>query len=72
MKPQHVGEFVDKLMHTNRDKEIWMIMANYRPHRSIAPEYESKCQDRLHFMFVSPYSPDLNPKENIWAWFRDH
>ena len=72
MKSQHIGEFIDKLMHTNSDKEVWVILDNYRPHRSIAPEYESKYQGRLHFMFLPPYSPELNPQENVWAWLKDY
>ncbi len=72
IKSQHVGEFVDKLMRANRDKEAWVILDNYRPHRSIAPEYESKYQGRLHFMFLPPYSPELNPQENVWAWLKDY
>ncbi|MEA4884370.1 MAG: transposase [Clostridia bacterium] len=49
-----------------------MILDTYRPHRSIAPEYESKYQGRLHFMFLPPYSPELNPQENVWAWLKDY
>ena len=55
MKSQHVGEFMDKLMQTNSDKEVWVILDNYRPHRSIEPEYESKYQGRLQFMFLPAF-----------------
>lgn len=23
-------------------------------------------------MFLPPYSPDLNPQENVWAWLKDY
>ncbi|HBK59716.1 MAG TPA: hypothetical protein DDZ84_02840 [Firmicutes bacterium] len=72
MKSQHVGRFVDKLMRINRDREVKVILDTYRPHRSIAPGYESKYQGRLHFMFLPPYSPELNPQENVWAWLKDY
>ena len=48
------------------------VLNSYRPHRSIALEYESKCHGRLHFMFLPPYSPELNPQENVWAWLKDY
>ena len=51
IKSQHVRELVDKLMRTNRGKEAWAILDNYRPHGSIAPEYERKYQGTLHFMY---------------------
>ena len=51
---------------------LWVILDNYRPHRSTAPEYESKYQGRLHFMLLPPYSPELNPQENVWAWLKDY
>ncbi|MCR4426738.1 MAG: transposase [Firmicutes bacterium] len=70
MKSHHVGRFVDKLMRINPDKEVWAILDNYRPHRSIAAEYEKKYQGRLHLIFLPPYSPELNPQENIWAWLK--
>ena len=72
IKPKHAGQFVDKLMRTNRDKEVWVILDNYRPHRSIAHEYESKYNGRLHFIFLPPYSPKLNPEKTIWAWLKDY
>ena len=59
-------------MRRNPDKEVWMIMDNYPPHRSIASEYERKYQGRLHFIFLPPYSPELNPEENMWAWLKDY
>lgn len=38
IKSKHVGQFIDKLMRKNPGKEVWVILDNYRPHRSIAPE----------------------------------
>ena len=47
-------------------------MNNCRPHRSMTPEYESKYRRRLHFMFLPPYSLEVNPQENVWAPLRDY
>ncbi|MCR4427195.1 MAG: transposase, partial [Firmicutes bacterium] len=72
MNSQHVGRFIDKLMRVSRGKEVWVILDNYRPHRFIAPEFERKYRSRLHFLFLPPYSPELNPPENMWAWLKDY
>jgi hypothetical protein len=40
MNSRHVGRFIDKLMRVSRGKEVWVILGSYRPHRSIAAEYE--------------------------------
>lgn len=72
MKMQQVGQFIDKLMRLDNGKEVWVIWDNHRPHRSIASSYENKYQGRLHFVFLPPYSPGLNPPENIWAWLKDY
>ena len=39
IKAPHVGRFIDKLMRRNPDKEVWMILDNHPPQRSIASEY---------------------------------
>ncbi|MCR4426630.1 MAG: transposase [Firmicutes bacterium] len=72
MNSQHVGWFIDKLMRVSPGKEVWVILDNYRPHRSIAPEFERKYRSRLYFLFLPPYSPELNPQENMWAWLKDY
>ncbi len=38
MKSTHVGRFIDKLMRTNRGKEVWVIPNSFRPNKSIASE----------------------------------
>jgi transposase len=72
MKAKQVGRFIDKLMRLSDGKEVWVIWDNYQPHRAIAAEYENKYRGRLHFMFLPPYSPELNPQENMWAWLKDY
>jgi hypothetical protein len=59
-------------MCVSRRKEVWVILHNYCPHRSIAAEYECKYRGRLHLVFLPPYSPELNPQENMWAWLKDY
>lgn len=30
------------------------------------------CFDNLSLIFLPPYSPELNPVEQVWQWLRDH
>lgn len=44
----------------------------YAPHRPTASEYESRYQGRFDFIFLPPYSSELNPEENMWTWLKDY
>jgi len=70
MKAHHVGRFLDKLMSREQGKEVYIIWDNSPTHKAIAEEYESKYEGRLHLLFTPPYSPELDPQENIWCWLK--
>jgi len=60
---------LEKEKHHNQP--IYIILDNARPHRAkdvqtvvVAP------QSRIRLLFLPPYSPDLNPAENIWRQLR--
>jgi len=67
-------EFLDKI-ERNESKEckkIYVILDNARPHRAKAV-YKYLCnnsKNRIHLIFLPPYSPELNPSENIWLQLR--
>lgn len=65
MKSQRACGFGRKLMRTNYDKEVWVILDNYQPHRSIAPEYESNYRGGLHFVSLPSYLPELAEREHL-------
>jgi len=31
-----------------------------------------KWPNRMTSLFLPPYSPELNPAERLWLWFREH
>lgn len=70
MKAHHVGRFLDKLTSCEQGKEVYIIWDNSPTHKAIAEEYESKYEGRLHLLFTPPYSPELDPQENIWCWLK--
>lgn len=46
-----------------------IVMDNARFHRkSVLTELASQVE--CHVLFLPPYSPDLNPIENFWAWLK--
>lgn len=70
IKAPHVGAFLDKLMGHYPERDVYVIWDNSRGHKAIAEEHERKYQGRLHLLFLPPYSPELNPQENIWCWLK--
>lgn len=52
-------------------KKFVMILDNARPHHAKkVTEYVEKNVPNLEFLFLPPYSPNLNPAENIWKLLR--
>ncbi len=49
-----------------------MILDNARIHTArVVQDFATLYKDKLHLIFQPPYSPQLNPQENIWKWFKD-
>jgi transposase len=46
-----------------------IVMDNARFHRKAAL-HELAAQAECLILFLPPYSPDLNPIENLWAWLK--
>lgn len=71
-KEQMIG-FLDLLLEEERDSEgpIYIILDNARPHKAIAvKEYLATVGSRFRMLWLPPYSPELNPSENIWRQLR--
>ncbi|MBN6188280.1 transposase [Aneurinibacillus sp. BA2021] len=49
-----------------------MVLDNARIHRAklIQPLLEEN-RNRLFFIFLPPYSPNLNPIERLWKWLKE-
>jgi transposase len=63
---QTFGGFIRYLLQSTRGK-IYLILDNARWHRSkdLKDFFEAN-QDRLVFIFLPAYSPELNPIERVW------
>jgi transposase len=63
---QPFGDFIRYLLQSTRG-QIYLILDNARWHRSKAlKEFFDANQQRLVFIFLTPYSPELNPIERVW------
>lgn len=62
-------KFLIKVMHEFTNKKVIMILDNVRYHHAnMLKPFLEKNHDKIEFLFLPPYSPDLNPMERIW-WF---
>ncbi|MDU5082981.1 transposase [uncultured Tissierella sp.] len=63
-------KFLKDLLDINRYKRVFMIWDNARIHTSKAvEEFINQHEDALFILNLPPYSPMLNPQENIWKKF---
>ncbi len=55
----------------HHDRPIYIMLDNARPHhaKDVQAFIESHAP-RIRLLFLPPYSPDLNPSENIWRQLR--
>ena len=64
-KKEDVCEFFREIRFHNPDRDIVLILDNFRSHRA---KDSAKCAEEcgIKLIFLPPYSPDLNPIEFIW------
>lgn len=54
-----------------KGKKFVVILDNARPHRAKkVTEYVQEKIPNIELLFLPPYSPDLNPAENVWKLLR--
>lgn len=65
-------DFIKNLVpHIPVGKKFVMILDNARPHHAKkVTQYVEEHVPNLEFLFLPPYSPDLNPSENVWKLLR--
>lgn len=70
-KEQHV-EFL-KALRAYLKRPLVIIWDGLEAHRSkLVREYLESTDGDIQMAFLSPYSPDLNPVEYLWAWLKLH
>lgn len=63
--------FLCKLVKAYDGQKIYLVLDNVRFHHAkrLKPILE-RYKARVEFIFLPPYSPDLNPIERVWWWMR--
>ncbi len=72
-RKEQMIDFLDLLLEVEKDSEgpIYVILDNASPHKAIAvQEYLATVGARFIMLWLPPYSPELNPSENIWRQLR--
>lgn len=63
---EEVIEFLSQMLNYHPRRHIVVVMDRARPHTSKATADFIASQPRLHVFYLPPYSPDMNPDEQIW------
>ena len=65
-KKESVCEFLERIREKNPEKTIVIILDNFRSHREQERREEKAEKLNTVLVHLPPYSPDLNPIEEIW------
>lgn len=67
---QNISEFLGKIREANAGSRVMIVVLdNFASHRSRAVRAEAE-RLRIRLVYLPPYSPDLNPIEQIWRVIR--
>jgi transposase len=65
-------EFLKRLMH-NASRPIFLILDGGSYHRGrLVKDYVGSLGGKLRLFFLPPYSPELNPDEQVWNYVKHH
>jgi transposase len=65
-------DFLERLLH-DCDQPVYLIVDRHPVHRSRqVQEYVSSTKGRLRIFYLPPYSPELNPDEQVWNHVKNH
>lgn len=64
--------FLQRLIH-NAAHPIFLILDGHSIHRSrVVRDFVASTQGRLRLFVLPPYSPELNPDEQVWNYVKNH
>jgi transposase len=64
-KKENVCSFLENIRKSNPRAKILLILDNFRSHKANATREKAE-ELGISLMFLPPYSPDLNPIEQLW------
>ena len=64
--------FLENVLRRYPHQLIVMILDNAKIHHAkLLTEFLESNKERLHLLFLPPYSPNLNKIEELWGWLKD-
>ena len=66
-------DFLRRLKEKYADQFLVLVLDNARIHHAkmVQAFLDGEEGDAFHFIFLPPYSPQLNPIERLWKWLKD-
>lgn len=69
--PQYL-EFLKRLIH-NTQRPVFLVVDGHPVHKSRAvKDYVASTSGKLRLFYLPPYSPELNPDEQVWNHVKHH
>jgi transposase len=66
------AEFLRRLMH-NASRPVFLVLDGHSIHRSRpVRDFLASQEGNLRLFFLPPYSPELNPDEQVWNYVKHH
>jgi transposase len=63
--------FLQHLLDLNQNKKIYLVLDNAKIHKSnVVKAFQKGNKKRLELIYLPPYSPELNPQENVWNRYK--
>lgn len=68
-----VEHFIEHLLQINSNKKVYIILDNARTHTAHSiKRLEELHKNKLELIYLPPYSPELNPQENVWNILKEY
>jgi len=64
-RKESVCEFLEEIRAENIEGRILLVLDNFASHRAMVTKMKAAELD-IHLVYLPPYSPDLNPIEQLW------
>lgn len=65
VKTEHFVAFLKRLLRRTRRRTV-VVLDRLNVHRAAAKELRERYGHRIHFEWLPPYAPELNPDEQVW------
>ncbi|MBX3354489.1 MAG: transposase [Phycisphaeraceae bacterium] len=65
VRTEHFAAFLERLLRRTR-RRLVVVLDRLNVHRAAARELRERYGDRIHFEWLPPYAPELNPDEQVW------